>query len=138
MRKFNIELGENELFLIAEALELYARMGTGQFNYLTDHRGVQKIVWDKNIQVEFDQLAKSLGSIYTGMPVGGSYGIFNNKIHDCNRIALDISYNLRHAEYMSSDKASNIHHKFSRKSDICTIAGIQNPIFKINKIDENV
>jgi L-alanine-DL-glutamate epimerase-like enolase superfamily enzyme len=120
MKKFKIKLGEEELELISSALELYARVGLLQFDKLTINTSFQKTVWDRNVGQEFYDESNRLKEVF-GLSKTAHYSIFSEKVGDDCRIAFDIHQRISHK--LNSER---------RDADICEIAEIKQPFFKIN------
>lgn len=127
-----IQLSENELHLIKNALDIYCRMGLGQFWYLTDVHTVRENVWamtdDKREEFEF--IAKKLSNIYTGHSGNVSYGITSQKVGADCKVACHINHAIRHELYKHrGDKNKSTVDAYP--SDIPSICGIDLPDFYI-------
>ena len=80
---YTIELEESELSLISKALDLYCRVGLGQFQYLDINTTVKNITYNKLTEEEFNKfeyLALELGKVYTRKSSGTSFGIFSKEV----------------------------------------------------------
>jgi hypothetical protein len=103
-----LHLTDEQLYLVSRALDLYSRMGLGQFWYLTDNITIQKNIWkrEKNIwkgekleggvHEKFKTKAQELSNIYTGFVGNGSYGIFSPEVGDDCKLAAHIHQTIRH------------------------------------------
>lgn len=131
MKKYIIELGKEELQLISRALDLYSRVGLLQFDKLTDCLSLQKLVWEKGIQEDFDVRAKELKNLF-GYPSNANPGIFNTKdVGDDVRISANIHQTIRHKFWIDADKKDRFNHTVDAyPADICKIANIEEPNFK--------
>jgi len=80
MKKYMLELTETQALLVRDALDLYARIGLGQFEAVCD---------------VFGRSDEMLAGIHIakkacGFPASGSHGLHNAKVHDRFRQAWDI------------------------------------------------
>jgi hypothetical protein len=128
-KKVTIECTESEAQLISKALDFYCRMGLGQFNYLTDNETIDKIVEGKE---DFNDVVKSLKTVYTGMSPNASFGIFSEQIGNDCKIAAHLHQEIRH-EFWKDDKNPE-KPKYSvtaYPADICQLAEIAVPEFKM-------
>jgi hypothetical protein len=115
-----ITLSNNELRLISQALDLYARIGAAHFEVILDHPGVHHISSKRNIasyktesgdQTTLNREAYFLArdaaadllyavkKIITGKNLGrgGNLGIHNDILHESCREAYDMHQVIRHA-----------------------------------------
>jgi hypothetical protein len=133
--KYTIELGFEEFCLIERALELYGRVGMLQFDNLTLCDSLVRQILDRNLQREFDEKSKELKALF-GYASNAYPGIFNKEFvgDDC-RIASHIYQQLRHQRYLdrlASGEQTKKHYTVDEyPADICQIAGIELPDFKI-------
>lgn len=96
--KYVLELTADQIDVIAEATEILARIGIGQFWTILDHisGGVfddDKLDYDH--RRSYDKLSHALYKDQN-IPIGGGPGIHNEKVHHRHRIAWDIHQVLRH------------------------------------------
>ena len=136
MKTITIECSEKEAHLIERALELYGRVGMLQFDYLTLCGSLQKLIWDKKLGEEFRNKADELKSVF-GYTPNSNPGIFNSEIvgDDC-RTAVHMYQQLRHERYLqrlkeNPEEESKHYGVDSRPADICQMAGMETPKFKI-------
>lgn len=129
-KTYDIKIGESELRLISNALDLYARIGIGQFYMIDNHPSVNKALFNKELQGEFRNKSYELATIYTGMSGNGSFGIFNKTIGDENRIAFNIHQSIRHLFWQQREEKPN-YTVDSTPADACRISGIPEPVFEI-------
>ena len=138
--KVTIECDEKEARLISLALDLYTRVGLGQFWYLSDCATVRKNLWadeTNQLQDNFDKAALKLAETYTGHPGRGGYGIFHAKIGDDCKIAAHIHQQIRHEFFLQQkEEDKKISGVDAYPADIARIAHIPDPNFKI-KIEKD-
>ncbi len=126
-----ITLSEQELQLISRALDLYSRVGVLQFNYLTDHVSLNKLIHDRGIVKEFKQKTDELKDLF-GYPSNGGPGIFNKSIvGEDSVIAYHIHCQIRHFLYLQREDTSKASVD-AYPAGACKIAGISEPNFKID------
>lgn len=107
-----IQLTEEQLRLVQSALEMYSRIGIGQFWVIKEHPTFEEILRSKctsggetdystyhEIRESADRLL-SMGrnTLICDSTLGyhGSFGIFNEKVDDSCRVAWDIVQVIRH------------------------------------------
>ncbi len=116
----SITLSNNQLRLISQALDLYARIGAAHFEVILDHPGIHHVSSKRNIashktesgdQTIHDcdayflsrdaaaDLLCALKKIITGKNLGrgGNLGIHNDILHESCREAYDMHQVIRHA-----------------------------------------
>jgi hypothetical protein len=127
-----ITCSDEALQLISSALDMYSRIGMGQFNSIGDHPDVWNTLSDKDFPDRFYSLLKEVSRIYVGS--SGYHGIFSRKIGDINRIAFNIHETIRN-EFWKRNADPNKSHMVNSSSPAmtCKIAGIKEPEFKIEK-----
>ena len=137
-KKHTIEVGFEELCLIERALELYGRVGMLQFDYLTLCNSLQNEIWKKELSTKFRDRADDLKSVF-GYAPNSNPGIFNTEIvgDDC-RTAIDMYQTLRHQRYLdrmkeNPEEESKYYGTYSSPADICQIAEMKTPDFKIKE-----
>lgn len=91
--KYRLTLSEDQLRIVREALDLYVRIGLGQFKevaYVYDYGCARDVA-------DMDKLREALegASRTQGFGAGGSYGIHSQHIHDVFRQAYDIKQVVR-------------------------------------------
>lgn len=94
MPKYNLTLNEKQAEILIAALDLYSRIGIGQFEDVLN-------VYDRNLKLDYEvreQLRRDLNKakIAAGHPPNGSYGIHNPEVRDEFRTAFDIQQVVRH------------------------------------------
>jgi hypothetical protein len=136
-----IELNFEELCLVERALELYGRVGMYQFDYLTLNNSLQKQIWDKDISQEFRDKADELKALF-GYSKNANPGILNEEeVGDDCRLAIHIYQEIRHQRYLDRVKINPVeeaaHHGVDKyPADICQLAGMTLPNFKITTNDQ--
>lgn len=137
--KLKIECSKDELLLIERALELYGRVGMLQFDYLTLNNGLQKKIWDKDLTESFRNITDDLKSLF-GYSKNSNPGIFNTDfVGDDSRIALHLYQQIRHERYKyrvkTGEQTENYHTVDEYSADICQLANIDVPNFKIESYE---
>ena len=140
--KYKIECGFDELCLIERALELYGRVGMLQFNYLTLCNSLQKEIWTKKLNQEFQDKADDMKAIF-GWSKNSNPGILNKDVvgDDC-RQAIHMYEQLRHQRYLDRMKADPEEERKhygvdSSPADVCILAGMKSPEFKIETNEQH-
>lgn len=91
--KVQVELSLKQANIIQEALDLYSRLGIGQFNSIKS----VPIAGEGNPDYyELEDIFNQLHNLYCPELQGGYYGIFNEKTPQQSKIAWDIQQVLRH------------------------------------------
>lgn len=92
--KYNIVVDEAQARILVAALDLYARIGIGQF---TEIVRVYNYEWKTPIPM-VDRLVDAMDAAkrIVGFGPGGSYGIHSPDVHDVFRRAFDIQCVIRH------------------------------------------
>ena len=90
-KRYNIKANEAQLEILQNALNLYFRVGMGQFNTILEHPDYF-LKNNPTVDHHLNELQKCL----TGLPHSGSHGIHSPKIHESNRIACEIHDVIRH------------------------------------------
>ena len=106
-----LEVTEDQLRLIQQALDMYSRVGGSQFRIILEHPTYEKSVyrntvadgkddWEayhniKDKALDYLTLARNT---LTGenIPKNGSWGIYNEKVDESCRVAWDIQQKIRH------------------------------------------
>lgn len=139
-KKVTIECGFYEACLIERALDLYSRVAICQFQYLTTCGSLQKLIWDKDVSKEFDDMADELKGLL-GLSRNESYGIFQKQyVSDDARVAAHLYQQLRHERYLDRIKDGsdeiNRYGVDAYPADICQIAEMPIPNLNV-KIENN-
>lgn len=124
-----ITVTEKQAALINHCLELYSRLGLGQFDFLKEHRGLQQKIWDKKLDYYFGEkellyLRNTIFDLDYGL--NGSHGIGSSKVDEDSRIAFDIQQVIRHELWKQNPKRlsgtidSSVHF-FSNDKDVLKI-----------------
>lgn len=132
-----LTLTDNQARLISEALELYCRIGLGQFDYIQNHPTIDYNISKRNVDFHKDiepSLTISRNRIF-GLKRGfeTSLGIFHIDVDETCRIAHDIHQIIRHEFWkqnpnrLTSVVDSSIHFT-SKDEDIRKV--------KINPLDD--
>jgi hypothetical protein len=125
--KNNLELTDDQLILVERALDLYTRVGLGQFWYLDLCHTLQKNI-DKlsdEDKEHFRIAARILSKEYTHMSGDGqaSYGIFNDAVGKDVKLAAHLNQAIAHHRWLNnSDRNENIHCTAASPADIWKIA----------------
>lgn len=113
MKTVKIEVTEKQAKLIMHALDLYSRIGIGQFDFIKEHWSIQKYLWE-NHKEEFHEIAtKELTEARNKMfdmdfGLNGSWGIHNKQADDSVRVAFDIHQVIRHEFWKQNPNRSSI------------------------------
>jgi thiamine pyrophosphokinase len=110
-----LEVTEDQLHLIQDALDLYSRIGIMQFDRILEHPTIEKYIVDKHsegdegdkqmdwkdIHKERDLAKKTLDDLKYDLTngyllSGGNMGIFNKKVDESCRVAFDLQQVIRH------------------------------------------
>ncbi len=91
---YNLKFNQEQAQIIIRALDLYARIGIGQFESILD-------VYDRPCNLDLkerDGIREGLrhAKLCAGHPENGSFGIHNSKVRDEFRAAFDIQQVIRH------------------------------------------
>jgi len=92
--KYTLTLNEEQARILIRALDLYSRIGIGQFEEVAQ-------VYDRGLKLDLttrDRIRAGLNiaKVEAGHPVNGSYGIHNEKVDDEFRVAYDLQKVVRH------------------------------------------
>lgn len=120
-----LKVSEDQLRLIQQALDLYSRIGIGQFGEIKDHPTFQRHLWeeskDENGKTDYGHyhsvrdnvdvilhLARNV--LYNDSSIGknGSWGIHNPKVDDSCRDAYDLIQVIRHEFWKQDPNKSSI------------------------------
>lgn len=116
-----ISCSKETLALIKKSLDLYSRVGLGQFWYLDDCETLFKNVSEKSNLAEFRRKAIELSNFYTGYTGNASYGIFNKE-----KVGTDVLFATELNRIITNFLMGN-----NKEVDICKIAKIEPPKIKI-------
>ena len=135
-KKITIECTQDEMILIERALELYSRVALCQFDNLDLCYSLSKEISRLEIMHEFENKSDELKELF-GLIKNSYWGIFNKEnVHDDARIAAHLHQIIRHERYKeriaSGEQIKNHHTVDEYPADICQIAGIETPKFKMN------
>jgi hypothetical protein len=103
----SIELNDRQADVMWRALELWARIGTGELTALLGHPEVsRRLVTDTGVTTEnVRRSLEYLKQAVFNLPHGAEFGIANPDIHESNRIAYDLMQALRH--HLAWSRAGN-------------------------------
>src|ERR1035441_2089703 len=103
MKTYSLDLNEIQADTIVLALDLFARVGTGQYVELLNHPTVRRLSLqgDKEDPLRsIEDLRSMLETIKTELdgrlPPQGYYSIRSENIEDVNRVAYDLFQVIRH------------------------------------------
>lgn len=97
MAKYKLELNEEQAATLIKALDLYSRIGIGQFHEILDWQ----FNWEKRNAQDYQDIRDQLDFIkfmLTGMPKNASRGIFQEETPERCKIAWDIQQVVRHCK----------------------------------------
>jgi len=126
-RKYNITVTETQAELLVCALDLYSRIGIGQFEEVAS-------VYDPARKLEnWDSIHTLLlaAKEEAGHPRNGSHGIMNPKVRDVFRAAYDLQQVIRHKVAWSRNPEGSIlvhhdtPHQTSEKVPLATITEVK-------------
>jgi hypothetical protein len=94
MKSFKLTLNEKQAHVVRAALDLYARVGIGQFEEVLQ-------VYDPAAKMDIElrnhiRAGLVLAKAEAGHPANGSYGIVNPLVDDDFRVAYDVQQVIRH------------------------------------------
>ena len=108
-----LEITDKQAYLIMDALELYSRIGMGQFDKIKDHPTIHNHIWN-NHRDEYHDFADNellivrnkLFDLNYGL--NGSHGINSPSIDDSNRLAFDLRQVIRHEFWKANPNRTNM------------------------------
>lgn len=109
--KYNIELDESQIKLVANALELYTRLSIGQLDTIIDLPTIKETIDKRFEQNElyknyYDNPISSnlnLTKIELNGSIHGNLGIFNKDVTEDVRIASHIKDTIKHQLYLDTE-----------------------------------
>lgn len=123
---YNLEISEAQAKIIINALDLYTRIGLGQFQSIQevwDYNGVDPEDFKK--YDDFKDMLVKCQKLIMGTCNGG-FGIHNKKVNDIFRQAYDIQQVIRHEVWKNS--------KYRQHSSVCASPAHQISKVKLPKI----
>lgn len=107
--KINIEVNENQVYIIREALDFYSRFIMGQFEQIDRLMINHSDFWrDYDNRERLDSLIKEMRDIiYPELKGYAHWGIFNDRCPQESKIAYDIIQVLRHELWKIKDDKRN-------------------------------
>jgi hypothetical protein len=114
--KYNLTLTEKQAGVLIDALDLYTRIGLGQFEEVVQ-------VYDRNLKLDHetrDRIKSLLDAAKreAGHPSNGSYGIHNEKVDDVFRAAFDIKQVVRNKLAWDRNPKGGIQVQFDKPDPI--------------------
>ena len=120
-----LEVNNKQLRLIQQALDLYSRIGAGQFNVIKEHptfeRYLANVLKDDECKTDYDEYHKVRSSVDKMLvqprnmlmqepnhPQNGSWGIYNKKVDESCREAFDIIQVIRHEFWKERETRSSM------------------------------
>lgn len=102
--EFVLEVTERQAQTMVTALNLWARIGGGDFTALLGHPDIsRRLTTDTGITTEeVRRVLQHLASAVFNLPAGAGYSILSQDIHETNRIAFDLMQAIRHRLAWSS------------------------------------
>lgn len=109
-KQYQLTIDENQARILIQALDLYSRLGIGQYE-----EAVSFLKWQSDPRLEgkheeCDKAMKHLNEIKMllfNMPSNASYGIYSEKVPDCFRAAWDILKVIRHQLWKDNENRSD-------------------------------
>ncbi len=99
-KTYTLTLNERQAEVVAAALDLYARIGIGQFEEIVSiYEGAQMGLGkttDAGKLHAAKRFVEDAKHELTGFPANASHGIMSDKVNDTFRVAYDIGKVLRH------------------------------------------
>lgn len=94
MKNYTLTVNERQAQIIAAALDLYSRIGIGQFEEVLQ-------VYDPLAKLDLQTRERiraglNIAKVEAGHPTSGSYGITNSAVDDQFRVAYDVRQVVRH------------------------------------------
>lgn len=136
MKRYKLEISEDQMLVLEEALEVFSRLGTKQYDILASHieHGKYGLNWEKRL--ELDKKIKEI----EGMADKPCYGINSPEISDKFRVSYDMIQVLRYvrswsnAEHSPEERTSNFIKYMSLNYDEPLKTG-KEPLAKCELID---
>ena len=93
MKKFKLTLTERQDFILRDALDIYSRIGIGQFERVVDLYDLNGMMSEKRRE-DVENIFTS-AKVVCGHNRAGSFGIHNPEVNDNFRKAFDVNQVLR-------------------------------------------
>jgi len=116
--EFVLEVTERQAQTLVIALDLWARLGSGDFAALLGHPDIsRRLTTDTGITTEeVRRVLQHLAGAVFNLPAGASHSILSKDIHDSNRIAFDLMQAIRHR--LAWSRAGNPPHRTTEMMSI--------------------
>ena len=136
---YQLKVSEEQAQVIADALELYARVGMGQLAHITEHPDIRSRIF-KNTEISLEILRgvfEMVKQTVFNLPVNCYHSLGCPEISDKNRVAYDLVQVIRHR--LAWDRAGN-----PPERDYRTMYGViydtpmhfaKEPLSKIDRLD---
>jgi len=108
-RKYNLTLTEQQAGILCDALDLYARIGIGQFEEILHIFNFTKVAPEHRDTVEILLLS---AKEEIGLPKNGSHGIHHPEVNDKFRAAFDLKQVVRNKVAWDRNPAGGIQVQF--------------------------
>lgn len=94
MKQYTLTLNEQQAEVLCQALDLFTRIGLGQFENVIDvfDRGAKRSVEDREAARRFIEDAKYA----LGFTANASFGLRNERVEDVFRVAYDVNQVVQH------------------------------------------
>lgn len=115
-----LEVTEEQLSVIQSALDLYSRVGVGQFDRIVEHTTFENYLY-KKFNKDFtyinliedkakDLLHQARDILYQDNSIGqnGSWGIYSENVDESCRIAFDLQQVIRHEKWKRKPDRTNL------------------------------
>lgn len=94
MRRYTLEITEHQAQTLVDALDLYSRIGLGQFLEVADvYVHAHDVSQEEREELEI-RLTQAKAAV--GHPRNGSFGIHSREVPDAFRVAWDLQKVIRH------------------------------------------
>lgn len=120
MKTHTLKVTDEQLSIIQSALDMYSRIGIGQFDVILKHPTFEthlRNIFDKDYGLVHEAEGRANMLLYRARNVltndhsygsNGSWGIFNENVDYSCRMAFDIIQVIRHERWKLDEKRSNI------------------------------
>lgn len=113
--KYQLTISEKQAKVIISALDLFSRIGIGQFERILDHPQYMNKIFDDNTSYKICQEhLKRIKKLLTGYPPHASYGIGHPKVHGDCTISYDLMQVIRHRLAWDNNPEGGIQVDFSK------------------------